>query len=543
MTATTNTDTAPDGTSLRDGAHYDVAIIGCGPVGATLAAFLGDFGHSVVVFDRDTEVFPVPRAMGFDEETLRIFHDIGVLQPIIDRRSICHFQLDLVSPDGKVLMGPAIHGEPVDPRFRMTNDDFFSQNLVHQPHAEEILRTELEATATVDVFLGHEVLEVDGSGDHGTVRARRPDGAAATVTATYVVGCDGGRSMVRAAIGSDRIDLGYSEDWLVVDADADPDYFETIDEGAIFVRDVDLAAVVCKGLHRHVRFDALRLDGKADFRDADVDRDYTDDSRELIGRFFDPDRMTITRQAPYRFYAGMPSRWRRDRLFVAGDAAHQTPPFAGQGLNMGMRDAANLAFKLDLVLSGRAPDRLLDTYETERKPACIATIKGAVHNGELMRSTHPITSRLRDAMLFAARHSKVVAGLMHARGMRKPPYADGLLGVGAGAGAPFIRAEVEDADGDRRCLDDVVGVRFALITRGPANGAAIERFRDEVRGVVVELGQDVRDVRGRLGRWLERNDATAVIVRPDRYVYDSGPDADALCSGLLRHIGAKQRVS
>ena len=522
---------------VRDGARYDVALVGCGPVGATLAAYLGRFGHSVVVFDRDTEIFPVPRAMGFDEETLRILHDIDQLRRIVDRGSIRRYDLDLVAPDGRVLMGPSVHGQRADSTFEMTHGSFYPQNLIHQPHVEEILRHELERQGGVDLFLGHEVLAVDGEGaERGTVRVRDVDGNEAVVEATYIVGCDGGRSLVRRAITSERIDLGYSEDWLVVDADADPEYYETIPDGAIFVRDTDLAAVVCKGLHGHVRFDALRLDGKADFRDAEVERDYTQDSLELIGRHFDPSRFTITRQAPYRFYAGMPARWRRGRLFVAGDAAHQTPPFAGQGLNMGMRDAANLAFKLDLVLGGRAPDSLLDTYEAERKPACSETIKGAVHNGGLMRSTHPVTGRLRDVLLLLARSSKLVAGFLHSRGMRKPPYQVGLVGSGPGAGAPFLRTEVLTTDGSPACIDDVLGVRFALIALDEATGEAVERFRRDLHGVVLRIDRDVREPGGRLERWLKRRGVRAVIVRPDRYVFDAGNDCDELCASLFAHL-------
>ncbi|MEM9173871.1 MAG: bifunctional 3-(3-hydroxy-phenyl)propionate/3-hydroxycinnamic acid hydroxylase [Myxococcota bacterium] len=521
----------------RHGARYDVLIVGCGPVGATLGSYLGRFGHAVGVFDRDLEVFPVPRAMGFDEETLRILHDLDQLQPVVDRGSIRRYDLDLVAPDGRVLMGPAVHGERADPEFEMTHGPFYPQNLIHQPHVEEILREDLDRQANVDVFLGHEVLAVDGEGeDEASVRVRDPDGDETIVGARYLVGCDGGRSLVRRSITDERIDFGYSEDWLVVDADADPEYYETIPDGAIFVRDADLAAVVCKGLHGHVRFDALRLDGKADFRDAEVDRDYTEDSRELIGRHFDPSRFTITRQAPYRFYAGMPARWRRDRLFVAGDAAHQTPPFAGQGLNMGMRDAANLAFKLDLVLRGRASDAMLDTYEAERRPACSETIKGAVHNGGLMRTTHPLASRFRDALLFLARHSKRFAEIMHSKGMRKPAYEAGLVGSGPGAGAPLPRTAVVDAEGRAACIDDVLGVRFALLATEASVGDAVERFVDELDGVVVRLGRDLRTASGDLERWLEQRNAKAVLVRPDRYVFDAGEDANALCASLFEGL-------
>ncbi len=531
---TTNT-TTPAWNGQRT--HYDVIVVGCGPVGATLAGYLGNAGWSVAILDRDTEVFPVPRAMGFDEETLRILHDLDVLEQIVDRDSICRYQLDFVAPDGRVLIGPSVLGDPIDPEFTMTNGEFYPQNLVHQPHAEEILRVELAALPNVELALGFEVTAVATDDDGATAIVRTTGGNDEfTLTARYLVGCDGGRSMVRAAIGSARVDLGFSEDWLVVDADADPDYYDTIPEGAIFVCDEDLAAVVCKGLHGHVRFDALRLDGKADFRDAAVDRDYTADSIELISRHFDPDKFTITRQAPYRFYAGTSERWRRGRLFVAGDAAHQTPPFAGQGLNMGMRDASNLAFKLDLVLAGRAPDALLDTYEEERKPACIATIKGAVHNGGLIQTTNRWKIRLRNTIFFLARHWMLAAKYLHVKGMRKPPYGDGLLTESAGAGAPFLRREVLDHTGAPMCIDDLVGFRFGLITSTSPTGAAIDRFRNELEGRVLHIGEGLHDPSGAITRWLTKRDATAVLVRPDHYVFGSSDDPEALCAALLEQL-------
>lgn len=529
---------APTGNGWERGrTHYDVIVVGCGPVGATLANYLGRAGWSVAILDRDTEVFPVPRAMGFDEETLRILHDLDALQRIDDRGSICRYQLDFVSPEGRVLIGPSVLGDSIDPQFTMTNGEFYPQNLVHQPHAEEILRDDLVASPDVDLALGFEVIEVATGTERATAVVRASSGGDEfTLSADYLIGCDGGRSMVRTAIGSERVDLGFSEDWLVVDADADPDYYDTLPEGAIFVCDEDLAAVVCKGLHGHVRFDALRLDGKADFRDAAVERDYTADSIELIARHFDPSKFTITRQAPYRFYAGTSERWRRGRLFVAGDAAHQTPPFAGQGLNMGMRDAANLAFKLDLVLAGRASPQLLDTYEEERKPACIATIRGAVHNGGLIQTTNRWKIRLRNTIFFLARHWMLAAKYLHVKGMRKPPYEHGLLGDGTGAGAPFPRCEVVDPDGTPRCIDDLIDARFGLIITTDFDGPTADRFGHDANGQILRIGDQFNDAAGTIKRWLTKRDATAVLVRPDHYVFGVGDDPQRLCSQLLEQL-------
>lgn len=464
---------------------YDVLIVGCGPVGATFANYLRLFGHTVAIFDRDPDVFFAPRAMGFDEETLRVLHDLGVLDRVIERESIYRFGLDFVDENDRVLLG-----------FRRMNN------------------------TTDSTF----------KGGHGGF----PE---TTFAGSYVIGSDGGRSLVRSVIGADRIDLGFSEDWLVVDAIAkDPDFYDSIPDGAKFVCGKDVAAVVCKGVHGHIRFDALRLDGAPDFRDSDSTGDYTEQATELISRHYDPAQFDIIRQAPYTFYAGMPATWRKGRAFVAGDAAHQTPPFAGQGLNMGVRDAANLSFKLHLVLTGRASEALLDTYEAERKPQSIETVKGAVTNGNLIQTSNLLKIRLRNLIFFLARHSKLVGGLFMGRGLRKPPYSEGFIEESKGAGAPLIRAGVDSIEGVRQCLDDIIGINFALISTRPQSGPAVERFETELDGKVLVAGHDFDDSRQRVSRWLEAHDAEVVLVRPDRYVFATGTDGDALCAAMFDQL-------
>lgn len=524
---------------------YDVLIVGCGPVGATFANYLRLFGHTVAIFDRDPEVFFAPRAMGFDEETLRVLHDLGVLDRVIERKSIYRFGLDFVDENDRVLLGFRRMNNTTDSTFKGGHGGFPETNVVHQPHVEELLREDFTRTPGVDAFLGYEVLEVDDLfGDQASLRIKNlDDGTETTFTGSFVIGSDGGRSLVRSVIGADRIDLGFSEDWLVVDAIAkDPNFYDSIPDGAKFVCGKEVAAVVCKGVHGHIRFDALRLDGAPDFRDSDSTGDYTEQATELISRHYDPAQFDIIRQAPYTFYAGMPATWRKGRAFVAGDAAHQTPPFAGQGLNMGVRDAANLSFKLHLVLTGRASEALLDTYEAERKPQSIETVKGAVTNGNLIQTSNPLKTRLRNLIFFLARHSKLVGGLFMGRGLRKPPYSEGFIEESKGAGAPMIRAGVDSIDGVRQCLDDIIGINFALISTRLQSGPAVERFETELDGKVLVAGHDFDDSRQRVSCWLEAHDAEVVLVRPDRYVFATGTDGDALCAAMFDQLGTPGRA-
>ena len=199
-----------------------------------------------------------------------------------------------------------------------------------------------------------------------------------SVKGRYLVGADGGNSLTRRCIGDERIDLNYSRQWIVMDMIVhDRAVWEAIREGAEFKCDADAAVVFVKGHHGHIRLDCeVTADIAATFNEADA--------RRMAEEYFDASSAEFIRIAPYHFYAGMPKQWRAGRLLLAGDAAHQTSPFAGQGLNMGLRDAANLAFKFDLIFKGKADDRLLDSYAQERWENCKSIILAATANGRIL---------------------------------------------------------------------------------------------------------------------------------------------------------------
>ncbi len=228
----------------------------------------------------------------------------------------------------------------------------------------------------------------------------------------------------------ERINLDYSEEYLVVDAIVDDAvYFRTvIPDGGYFVLDPKHSGVVAKGAHGHVRFDFLRHPAVMRVS-SETEEDFAEAARDLIiARGYDPEKFRLIRHPPYTFYAGMPSKWRQGRLLVAGDAAHQTPPWSGQGLNMGMRDTANLSFKLHLVLSGKAPDTVLDTYDAKRQPPSMHTIKASVETGKLMQTNNPFRIAMRSFTFFLDRHSRFINRQFFKAWQRKPPYQDGLMG-------------------------------------------------------------------------------------------------------------------
>ena len=518
---------------------FDVLIVGCGPVGATLANCLRVFGHKVAIFDRDKEVFYAPRAMGFDDESLRLYQAIGLLDRIEQGGNSYHFDAWNYDVEGRHLytLGRERLGD------LMTEScGHYAMTIADQPTIERMLRDDFELEPRVDAYLGYEVLEVRSAEDCASLTARKlANDEQLEFEAKYIVGCDGGRSLVRAALSVDRIDLGYSEEYLVVDAIVDDEaYFRgAIKDGARFTIDPKFSGVVVKGLHGHVRFDVLRHPDVMQVA-YEKEEDYEEAAKALIKRSgFDVDKFRVIRHAPYTFYAGMPSHWRKDRLFVMGDAAHQTPPWAGQGLNMGIRDAGNLSFKLDMVLKGRAPQTLLDTYEAERKPVCQHTIGGAVATGKNMQTSDPKKIRKRNFMFFLARNSRYFNRLMWKKAVRKPPYEVGLLGkTHPLSGTVMIQPEVQDMAKRPYLLDDLIGLNFALITIDSSTGDMAYRFASELDGVVLKPGRDFIDPGGALSTWFKTNRVSAVLIRPDRYIFDAGQNGNRLCESLLDQIRA-----
>jgi len=489
---------------------HDVLICGCGPVGALLAALLVERGHTVAVVERHSKVYPVPRAMVLDDESLRILQVLGVdaqidLRPTqaltytdAQRRPLVRMELP---PDRRP------YGHPVMATFS-------------QPELEAVLRARLEQAPNATLLLGWEAEHVEDTGAVVSLRVRSRDGAQEQeLRGRFLVGCDGGKSFVAAQLGGEVEDLGWSQDWVVMDAQAadDPAYDQVPDDPEMRCQP-GRAALLIKGVRGHLRLD--RMAGED--RSQDQDREA---GRARLGHYLDdPERFEITRQVRYTFTAASPRAWRVGRVLLAGDAAHQTPPFAGQGLNMGLRDASNLAFKLDLVLTGRASDDLLDTYAQERRPPTLETIRGAIRSGRIPTASHPLAIALRDLVFLAVRTVPVLADQLRGAIISKPPYTAGLLGSHRRAGHLLPQPHL----GQER-LDDRLGPGWGLISLDPVDETIIERAHT-LDVTVVTVPQDdpgasvLVDFLGRGTR--------AALIRPDRYVFEAAASAQAVLEAL-----------
>ena len=353
---------------------FDLAIVGLGPVGATLAALAGERGLRVVVVERETAPYSLPRAAHLDGEALRILTSVGV-HP--DGRDLDGF--DLVDRRGRLLL----RGRPAEaPPAR-----FPAGRLIHQPSVESALRERLGAMPNVEIRLGSEVREVQPRAGGVTLET-----GAGEVSARLAVGCDGANSRVREAMGVEVTGGGFEQRWLVVDTRLTrnvllPSRLLQIADPARPTTFVPFA-----GNRRRWEF-RLHPDEPSSAHEDIV--------RQRLASHVDPDAVEIERAAVYTFHDLVASGWRRGRLLLAGDAAHQMPPFLGQGLGAGLRDAWALAPLLASVLREGAPLASLDAYERERRPHVAAVVRQSVRLGRL--ATLPAgLAGVRDGLLLAA---------------------------------------------------------------------------------------------------------------------------------------------
>ncbi|PAP75145.1 FAD-dependent monooxygenase [Rubrivirga marina] len=361
---------------------YDVAIVGLGPVGATLAALLGGRGLRVLALEKDAAPHSLPRAAHLDGHALRVLAEAGIEA---EGRPLDGF--DLVDRRGRLLLrGRPREGPPTGSPPGV---------LIHQPTVEQALRRQVAALPTVEVRLGHEVERVEERGDGVTIAGLASDGPF-DARARLVVGCDGARSRVREAAGAELVGGGFDQAWLVVDvllrhAEAGKD----LPDRLLQIADPSGPATYVPFADPRRRWEFRLSPGTAAETACQPEA-----VRARLAPHVDPDAVEVERAAVYTFHDLVASRWRRGRLVLAGDAAHQMPPFLGQGLGAGLRDVRALAPLLADILRGASLDRL-DAYEAERRPHVEATIRQAVRLGRLVTLPEPWAT-LRDRALRSA---------------------------------------------------------------------------------------------------------------------------------------------
>jgi len=505
--------------------HFDVAIVGYGPVGALAALSLADAGLHVLVLERSTDPTDLPRAVGLDGETLRAFQRLGLGEEV---SSICQPPRDpneirFVNSRREALFGLDI---PVVGPNGWCDLLFFDQ-----PELEAALRRIVATNDRIDVRLGQEVIAISQDADGVCVRSTATDAAKETEHyAAFAIGCDGASSFVRQAIGVGWQSLGYDQDWLVVDITQGPD--ADLPLATMQICDpARLSSYICvKDPNRRWEFQLLDGESREEMRSPGR-------IRELIDPWTAAENYAIRRSAVYQFHAATADAWRVGRIFLAGDAAHQTPPFLGQGLNAGFRDAVNLGWKIPLVLARVCDEALLESYAAERDAHARALVDRAVSIGKLMETLAAREAGLPDP--HPPESTKINVG-----GPIVPPMRGGILipeqsQGGQRVGELLRQPSVRDGDGMEQRLDEFLGSGFCLVGRKSED----LELSAEAGAVFARLGGRsiaLADLQIVEGEWDELFDShPTAVVRPDRYIFgvvDEAWNLDRLLIELGRNM-------
>lgn len=525
----------------------DIIQVGLGPVGLTLAALVGQCGHTVTVVERQPNLYGLPRAGHIDHEIVRILQSVDAEGPVM---ADCYPTTEYVwvNNDGETLL----HFDWGAKGVSGYNSDY----MQYQPVLEEALFERVVKEPSVTLLRGWQAVDFHERDDHIEVVVRKtgiqPGNPRPIVTdeervlrGRYLVGADGAGSAVRQWLGIERDDLGFNERWLDVDARVKHELKFDFDCGQIC--DPARPRTVLPLGKRHRRWEWSLLAGETveEFQKPEK-------AWNLLAEFgVGPDDVEIVRQLVYTFEARTALQWRRGNAFLVGDAAHTMPPFMGQGMCSGMRDAKNLTWKLDLVLRGLARESLLDTYQEELRPYVLDWTVISLEAGKIPCITDPVAAKERDQLFRSGfqppmpEFPQVRHGVIARDDHDRPAGSAGELGLQARVKRGdtvqlFDRAF--DADGKWQVISTVGDPRSVL---PPAQLQLFDRLGTVFAHVSSEAGGDAVDVDGDYGTYLAQRAAEVVVMRPDFYVFGTAgtlKELPALVDELERRLGVTSSV-
>lgn len=546
----------PTMTRSPDTTGHDVVIVGLGPTGLVLAHSLGMQGHKVLVLEKEPVFYGNARAVYTDDECMRIFQSLNVAKEV-QAQMMLDTPVQFVRPDGSLLA----QYMPLQRYFGWPVVNFF-----YQPYLETTLTKLLARYPNVEVRRGREVVDFAQDAHGVTVHhqatqearftefgdARQSTGGdpdLQTARARYLVGCDGGRSVVRTKLGIEMTGKNFPEPWLVVDLQRKPGvdglrhlpYFN-------FVVDPKLPVVSCVQPDGFHRFEFMLMKGETK---ENMERPET--VRHYLSKYIDPDQFEVKRRLVYTFNALMAKAWRRDRIFLAGDAAHMTPQFMGQGASSGIRDGANLGWKLGMVLQGKVGDSVLDSYEAERKAHAQEMIDVSVLLKDVVSMTHPVGTLVRDACIAITQAVGPLKRWFREGGFKPlPVYKRGCyLGLSrkgwrSPEGVLSPQPEVRRFDSSRVLLDDLLGQGFSLVGLNvdprehlDANSTRLLEGLDTRMVTLYAYGErpqglqgvernvrpgtvEVEDIEGHMVRWFHKagfRQRGIAVLRPDKFTF------------------------
>ncbi len=465
--------------------NIDIILVGCGPTSAVLANLLAPYGWRIAIFEKDLEIYDLPRAVFFDDEIMRIFQQIGLSDNVIPCTNQVH-GMTLLNADGEMLAEYTAETTP-------ESSGWHAGYMFHQPTLETILRNGLKRFSNVTLHLGVEVSKITQLNQSVMVEVVTKNGSL-NYSSKYLVGCCGARSITRSVIETNIQDFHADQSWIVIDIE--------------LLKDVSLPRYTvqyCNPLRPSTfiptpgpfrRFELMLMPGESAEQMLHPEK-----ISELLAQWLAPEDYRITRSAIYQFHALIAEKWRSGSILIAGDAAHQMPPFLGQGMCSGIKDAANLSWKLDAVLKGSASPKLLDTYEAERKPFVEEVIRADLWLSNMIQTTNSILANERDAQLLNAPPSN--------KKLSPPKIKLGgnFCQQNEPSGAPFIQPLLPDGT----LHDTKLGNGFTLIGDVPISNSSEELIKKFAIKKIMRPPLDIL-------KWLNKHNAKAVLVRPDRYV-------------------------
>ena len=522
----------------------DVAIVGAGPVGLMIANYLGQCGVNVTLVEKLASLIDYPRAIGLDDESLRTFQAVGLAENVLPHTTPWH-AMRFLTPKGRCFAD-------IQPK----TDEFgwSRRNAFIQPLADRVLFEGLARFANVKVLFSRELEGFEQSESGVALTLKNSEGRSERLQAKYLIGCDGGNSLVRRSLDISFEGKTAPNQWIVVDIANDPLATPHVYLCCDPVRPYVSAALP----HGVRRFEFMVMPGETE---AELSK--PENMRKLLAKVLpNPDNIELIRSRVYTHNARLAGQFRQGRVLLAGDAAHIMPVWQGQGYNSGMRDASNLAWKLSLVIKGLAADSLLDSYEQERRDHAKAMINLSVLAGHVLAPPKRWQGTLRDGVSWLLNYLPPVKRyFVEMRFKPMPQYTRGALIVPSEKGSPvgkmFIQPKVLTDAGTTVLLDEVIGENFAIIAWGcdPTWGltpaqitqwkALGTRFIQVLPDVQLRAPSDagpdvirVGDSTGRLKEWFALGTSSIALVRPDRFLAGLAipQTIDQTCEALARAL-------
>ena len=488
--------------------HYPIIVVGAGPTGLTLANLLGVYGVETLVFERNAATVHEPRAVSIDDESLRTMQAAGLVEAVMTR-TVTGYGSHYFSATDRCFAKV----QPTEQPF-----GFPRRNAFRQPILERQLREALDRFPHVTAKFSHTLTSFEQNETRVTVHVTEASGIARTFTCDYLIACDGASSGVRRQLGIAMAGSTFSERWLIIDLENSPSasphtkVFSNPARPCIALPGPDGTRRYEFMLHSH---------------ETDADMLAPDRVQHLMDTHEAAPQSKLVRKVVYTFHARIADRWKDGRVFLAGDAAHLTPPFAGQGMNSGLRDANNLAWKLAAVARGTLGPGLLDSYERERRDHAWAMIEFALNMGRVIAPKSVWKAKAIEALFRVLDHFPAARDYVAQMKFKPPPrFADGfIVPDGHGHKRTLVGRLYPQpgvlAGGREVLLDEVLGNGFSILVRSPRAGEVLPLLRaapwSTLTDRIVVLGRDATEL-GVADPRLARFTDHVILLRPDRYV-------------------------